>query len=75
MPAKSPAQEKLMQAAAHTKGGYDGVPQAVGKEFVGKDSQSETRDAKLDRLQRQVTQLAEQLLKHEELDRKRYRSS
>ncbi len=64
-----------MQAAAHTKGGYGGVPQTVGKEFVGKDSQPETRDAKLDRLQRQVTQLAEQLLKHEELDRKRYRSS
>ena len=34
MPAKSPAQERLMQAAAHTKGGYDGVPQAVGKEFT-----------------------------------------
>lgn len=27
-----------MQAAAHTKGGFGGVPQAVGKEFVGKDS-------------------------------------
>jgi 8-oxo-dGTP pyrophosphatase MutT (NUDIX family) len=38
MPAVSAAQERLMQAAAHTKGGYGGVPQSVGKEFVGKDS-------------------------------------
>ena len=35
MPAKSAAQERLMQAAAHTPGGYGGVPQSVGKEFVG----------------------------------------
>ena len=34
MPAKSEAQERLMEAAAHTKGGYGGVPQSVGKEFV-----------------------------------------
>jgi hypothetical protein len=33
MPSKSPAQARLMAAAAHTKGGYDGVPQKVGKEF------------------------------------------
>lgn len=33
MPSKSKAQEKLMNIAAHTKGGYGGVPQAVGKEF------------------------------------------
>lgn len=26
-----------MEAAAHTPGGYGGVPQSVGKEFVGKD--------------------------------------
>jgi len=39
MPTKSPAQHRLMEAAAHTKGGYGGVPQAVGKEFVGKDGQ------------------------------------
>lgn len=38
MPAKSPAQERLMQAAAHTPGGYGGVSQKVGKEFIGKDS-------------------------------------
>lgn len=35
MPATSPAQERLMQAAAHTPGGFGGVPQEVGREFVG----------------------------------------
>ena len=34
MPAKSPAQKRLMEAAAHTPGGYGGVPQKVGKEFT-----------------------------------------
>ena len=34
MPVKSKAQNRLMQAAAHSKGGYDGVPQSVGKDFV-----------------------------------------
>ena len=34
MPATSPAQERLMQAAAHTPGGFGGVPQSVGKEFT-----------------------------------------
>ena len=33
MPSKTPAQAKLMRIAAHTKGGYGGVPQKVGKEF------------------------------------------
>jgi len=37
MPSKSPAQHKLMEAAAHTKGGFGGVPQKVGKEFVKAD--------------------------------------
>lgn len=40
MPATSPAQERLMEAAAHTPGGYGGVPQSVGKEFVGDDLSS-----------------------------------
>jgi hypothetical protein len=26
-----------MQAAAHTKGGFGGVPQSVGKEFAASD--------------------------------------
>ena len=33
MPSKSPAQARLMAAAAHTPGGYGGVPQKVGVEF------------------------------------------
>ena len=37
MPSKSPAQHRLMAAAAHTKGGFGGVPQSVGKEFVAAD--------------------------------------
>lgn len=37
MPSKSPAQHKLMQAAAHTAGGYGGVPQSVGKDFAAAD--------------------------------------
>ena len=37
MPVRSKAQNRLMQAAAHSKGGYDGVPQSVGKEFVMAD--------------------------------------
>ena len=37
MPSKSPEQEKLMNIAAHTPGGYGGVPQAVGKEFHAAD--------------------------------------
>jgi hypothetical protein len=37
MPSKSAAQHRLMQAAAHTKGGFGGVPQKVGKEFAKAD--------------------------------------
>ena len=37
MPSKSPSQRRLMQAAAHTKGGFGGVPQKIGKEFVSAD--------------------------------------
>lgn len=33
MPSKSKPQARLMAAAAHTKGGYGGVPQKVGREF------------------------------------------
>ncbi len=39
MPSKSPAQAKLMRIAAHTKGGYGGVPQSVGKEFESADEE------------------------------------
>jgi len=37
MPSKSAAQHRLMMAAAHTKGGFGGVPQKVGKEFANAD--------------------------------------
>ena len=37
MPSKSPSQHRLMEAAAHTKGGYGGVLQKVGKEFAAAD--------------------------------------
>ena len=38
MPSTSPAQKKLMAIAAHTPGGYGGVPQSVGKEFHADDN-------------------------------------
>lgn len=44
MPSKSPAQHKLMEAAAHTPGGFGGVPQSVGKEFVAADESEEDRE-------------------------------
>lgn len=37
MPDKSAKQEHLMAAAAHTPGGYGGVPQKVGREFINAD--------------------------------------
>lgn len=37
MPSKSASQHRLMEAAAHTPGGYGGVPQSVGKEFAAAD--------------------------------------
>jgi hypothetical protein len=33
MPSKSESQARLMAAAAHTTGGFGGVPQSVGREF------------------------------------------
>lgn len=47
MPSKSPEQHRLMEAAAHTKGGVDGVPQSVGKEFTEADKRADAI-AKLD---------------------------
>jgi len=38
MPSKSQSQARLMAAAAHTPGGYGGVPQSVGKEFNKADT-------------------------------------
>ena len=47
MPSKSPAQHKLMQIAAHTKGGFGGVPQKVGKEFAKADKGKEFKEGGL----------------------------
>ncbi len=33
-----------MQIAAHTKGGYGGVPQSVGKEFAAADAAKDIPD-------------------------------
>lgn len=40
MPDKSKPQQNLMRAAAHTPGGYGGVPQSVGREFVDADKRA-----------------------------------
>jgi hypothetical protein len=44
MPSKSPAQHRLMEAAAHTPGGFGGVPTSVGKEFVAADKAKADQD-------------------------------
>lgn len=46
MPSKSKSQEKLMNIAAHTKGGYGGVPQKVGEEFHEADKAKEKKNFK-----------------------------
>ena len=38
MPSVSQSQSRLMAAAAHTPGGYGGVPQSVGREFNEADT-------------------------------------
>jgi hypothetical protein len=43
MPDKSKSQQRLMRAAAHTPGGYGGVSQAVGREFVDADKKAGKR--------------------------------
>ena len=40
MPSTTPKQARLMAAAAHTKGGYGGVPQSVGRDFNKADKGS-----------------------------------
>lgn len=37
MPSTSKPQKRLMAAAAHTPGGFGGVPQSVGKDFFAAD--------------------------------------
>jgi hypothetical protein len=47
MPSKTPAQKKLMNIAAHTPGGYGGVPQKVGAEFHAADKDKESEKSKI----------------------------
>ena len=47
MPSKSPAQHRLMQAAAHTKGGFGGVSQKIGKEYIKADEGKKFKDGGL----------------------------
>lgn len=35
---KSQSQRNLMAAAAHTRGGFGGVPQKVGRDFIDADA-------------------------------------
>ena len=49
MPSKSKAQEKLMNIAAHTKGGYGGVPQKVGAEFHEADKAKAAKKSKIEK--------------------------
>jgi len=42
VPSKTPEQHKLMEIAAHNKGGYGGVPQSVGKDFIAADKAKES---------------------------------
>ncbi|MEO6779415.1 MAG: hypothetical protein ABI196_00585, partial [Bradyrhizobium sp.] len=49
IPSATKAQHKLMEIAAHTKGGYGGVPQSVGKDFAKADDKAgitQTHDGK-----------------------------
>lgn len=50
MPSKTPAQAKLMRIAANTKGGYDGIPQKVGKEFESADEAKAVKRTRADRI-------------------------
>lgn len=52
MPSKSPAQKRLMAAAAHTPGGYGGVPQSVGREFNKADQAKGSPKSRADHMAR-----------------------
>ena len=60
MPSKSPAQHRLMEAAAHTKGGVGGVPQSVGKEFAKADEGKKFKEGGLyENIHRKQQRIAE----------------
>lgn len=50
MPSSSEKQKKLMRIAAHTKGGYGGVPQSVGKEFEAADEGKPEKKSKTEKM-------------------------
>lgn len=50
MPPVSQAQRRLMYAAASKKGGVDGVPQSVGKDFTAADKPGKLPERKTKRL-------------------------
>lgn len=57
MPSASPAQHRLMEAAAHTPGGYGGVPQSVGREFTAADARrQDAATARCDAVSEHLTQ-------------------
>lgn len=43
MPSKSASQQRLMRAAAHTPGGFGGVSQSVGRDFVNADKKAHVK--------------------------------
>jgi len=52
MPSVSDKQAKLMRIAAHTKGGYGGVPQKVGREFEAADeAKAHSKPRKLSKIE------------------------
>ena len=59
-----------MEAAAHTPGGYDGVSQAVGREFVEKDSDMKEADTatKLDAALSRFDRLDQRMADRERAD-------
>ena len=59
MPSKTPAQHRLMEAAAHTKGGFGGVPQKVGKEFVQADKHMKEGGGLYENIHRKQQRIAE----------------
>ena len=52
MPSVSEKQKKLMNIAAHTPGGFGGVPQSVGREFHEADKAKDAKRSTKDRIKK-----------------------
>lgn len=48
-----------MEAAAHTKGGYGGVPQSVGKDFAAADASKGSPKSKDEHMARRAKHLSQ----------------